>query len=70
MTVIPSHHIHNQAGVCCDITMKMAMEKKSKDNVSAIFIGFNSFEEEYINSHNNLIMKSKTIDGITNKVIF
>lgn len=50
--------------------MKMAMEKKSKDNVSAIFIGFNSFEEEYVNSHNNLIMKSKTIDGITNKVIF
>ena len=62
--------IHNQAGVCCDITMKMAMEKKSKDNVSAIFIGFNNFEEEYVNSHNNLIMKSKTIDGITNKVIF
>ena len=50
--------------------MKMAMEKKSKDNVSAIFIGFNNFEEEYVNSHNNLIMKSKTIDGITNKVIF
>ena len=62
--------IHNQAGVCCDITMKMAMEKKSKDNVSDIFIGFNNFEEEYVNSHNNLIMKSKTIDGITNKVIF
>ena len=49
--------------------MKIAMEKKSKDNVSSIFIGFNSFEQEYLNNQNSLIMKSKTIDGITNKVI-
>lgn len=62
-------NIHHQAGLCCDITMKIAMEKKSKDNVSSIFIGFNSFEQEYLNNQNSLIMKSKTIDGITNKVI-
>lgn len=38
---------HSQAGVCADMTIKFAMEKRSKDNLTAIFIGFQRYLERY-----------------------
>lgn len=55
-------NIHNHAGLCSDMTIKLAMDKKSKDNVSAIFIGFQNFEKEYLKNKGDTILKSRTFE--------
>ena len=60
-------NIHIQAGICSDMAIKLAMNKKSKDNVSAIFIGFSNFQKAYVDKKKNLICKSRTLNINNNK---
>ncbi len=41
------HNVHSQAGAAADTAIKFAMQNNSTDNVTAIFIGFEGFEDEY-----------------------
>ena len=51
---------HEQAGICSDMAIKLAMNNRSKDNVSAIFIGFKNFVKEYNNKIEAFNTQSRT----------
>ena len=52
---------NEQAGICADMTIKLAMSKRSKDNVSAIFIGFKNFVDEYTKKREMFNMQSRSL---------
>lgn len=54
-------NVHEQAGICSDMAIKLAMNNKSKDNVSAIFIGFKNFIREYNKKIEAFNMQSRTV---------
>ena len=57
------NNVNEQGGICADMAVKMAMNNKSKDNVSAIIIGFNNFEKKYNEKKAEYTAKSKTDDN-------
>ena len=57
------NNVNEQGGICADMAIKMAMNNRSKDNVSAIIIGFNNFEKKFNERKENLEAKSKVDDN-------
>ena len=55
------NNVNEQGGICADMAIKMAMNNKSKDNVSAIIIGFNNFEKKYNMNRGSYLNKSQTL---------
>ena len=55
---------NEQGGICADMAIKLAMSKKSKDNVSAIFIGFRNFVNEYNKKREMFNMQSRSLSSL------
>ena len=55
------NNVNEQGGICADMAIKMAMNNRSKDNVSAIIIGFNNFEKKFNENRCNYLNKSQTL---------
>ena len=55
---------NEQGGICADMAIKLAMSKNSKDNVSAIFIGFRNFVNEYNKKREMFNMQSRSLSSL------
>ena len=55
-------NVNEQGGICADMALKLAMYHKSKDNVSAIIIGFDNFERQYKSNSSQFHLNAKTIE--------
>ena len=55
-------NVNEQGGICADMALKLAMYHKSKDNVSAIIIGFDNFERQYKTNSSQFHLNAKTIE--------
>lgn len=55
---IKGNTVYKHAGITTDLIMKMALNGKSKDNVSAIFVCFDNFRQNYFEEKFHYIIHS------------